>query len=217
VRPDWRAQGILNCNATETQGYPSFASKKGRNEIELKPVSSEGSMKDLLIPLGLLLAALGVFYFVWAAPGARVTPGVPGEFVSAATTPPAADPPKPVKKPASPIKSGSGAIVAKASEVIAPAPEAVQAQPAFNVPPSQLAAVQAPMQAPPQVKAPVNTAEITVGMPAGRVLELLGNPDLKASRMRDGHLIETYVYTNTVQGDFISIQLSSGRVVRETQ
>jgi hypothetical protein len=63
----------------------------------------------------------------------------------------------------------------------------------------------------------VNTAEITVGMPARRVIELLGSPDLKASRMREGRLIETYVYTNTVQGDFISINLSGGRVVSETR
>jgi len=174
-------------------------------------------MKDLLIPLGLLFAAVGVLYFVWAVPAARVTPGVPGEFVSASTTPPAVDPPKPVKKPASPIKSGSGTIVAKVSEVVAPAPDVVQPQPAFNVPTPQLPPVQAPVQAAPQAKAPVNAAEITVGMPARRVIELLGNPDLKASRMRDGRLIETYIYTNTVQGDFISLQLSAGRVVAETR
>ena len=171
-------------------------------------------MKDLLIPLGLLVAAVGVLYFVWAAPAARViTPEAPGAFVSAATTPPAA-PPKPVAKAANAVRAGSGTTPARAPEVIAPdlaQPAAVATAP--QAPPSQLQ-LEAPSQAKRQ---PPNPAEIAIGMPSRRVIELLGNPSLKATRVIEGRLVETYVYTETLEGDFVSIQLSGGRVVSEAR
>ena len=57
-----------------------------------------------------------------------------------------------------------------------------------------------------------NVADVQVGMPSRRVLELLGNPDLSTTTILNGSLAETYIYTHAPDGQFIRIHLRGGRV-----
>lgn len=165
-------------------------------------------MKDLLLPLVALIAVVAVVYFFWTGPMAPTIPDRTAEVI-AATAPPVAAPPQPAK---------AARAVKQAAAVPEPAvtstPESIVsalAQPAAVDISPESAALQ------PAARPIVNPADVSIGMPSRRVVELLGNPSLKTATIRNGSLLETYIYTNTAQGEFVRIQLRGGRVVNEAQ
>jgi hypothetical protein len=165
-------------------------------------------MKDIFITVGLAVLAVAVIYGVW-----RVTPGPvipqPAATSGSSTTDPATPPQKSGAKPKISAKRGVPAPLA-AAEI--PPPEVAEPIPA----PPPLP--QVPQSTAPQpVIRPANPAQVSIGMPSRQVVELLGNPALKTATIVDGSLLETYIYTKGVQGDFARIQFLRDRVVSDTQ
>jgi len=81
----------------------------------------------------------------------------------------------------------------------APAPAQVEERPASPTPPRSI---------------PTGTPEqVNVGMDATRVVELLGQPDLRALKIDRGNLFETYVYKKNPGQNLAFIRLEGGRVL----
>jgi len=174
-------------------------------------------MRDLLLPVGMLLGVVALVYFLWLGPSASIVPhGDTHAFASAAVAAPPA-----VSKSKAATKGGRTVL----HDV--PDPPPVPGKRAFNVPDVQQASIivetptPAPALEPPPLVAPaqptpprppVAASAVTVGMSARRVIALLGTPDLKTGTMQKGDLLETYVY-NSGEGPLIHINISGGQVI----
>jgi len=172
-------------------------------------------MKDLLLPLGLLVVALGVFIFFWAGPQSVSIFPQSGAVASTEATPaPAVAESTPAPK--KPVGS-QGKKLDPGVPDPPPLPTVRRADQISVVTPSEPVQPEAPpveeILVKPAVRPPVDPTQITTGMPRSRVIELLGEPTLKTATILDGGMTETFVYTNTTQGDFIRIQIRGGRVV----
>jgi hypothetical protein len=88
--------------------------------------------------------------------------------------------------------------------------ESVVAVARLRAPAAALPAVAAiPVAAPPRRPRPVR---VRPGTPRNELLELFGTPDMKATSMEAGHLVENYSYLNPSQAQQV-IVLEDGRVV----
>jgi len=150
-------------------------------------------MRDFLLPLVLILVVVvgvWVYFQVTATHGGLVpaNASIPTESVAPA-------PPKVAPHPKPAIARDS----ARAAEPPAPAPAQVEERPASPPPPRSI-----PTGTPDQVN---------VGMDATRVVELLGQPDLRALKIDRGNLFETYVYKKNPGQNLAFIRLEGGRVL----
>jgi len=171
-------------------------------------------MRDLLLPVGMLLGVVALVYFLWLGPSASIVPhGDTHAFASAAVAAPPA-----VSKSKAATKGGRTVL----HDV--PDPPPAPGKRALNVPDVQQASIIVetptpapavelpPLVAPPTPRPPVNTGAVTIGMTARRVVALLGSPDLKTGTMQKGELVETYVY-NSGEGPLVHINISGGQVI----
>ena len=170
-------------------------------------------MRDFFLPVGLLVLA-GALVLVFWRPSARVNlPGESGPYASAATVqvPEAAAPKSVAKKRTIQQDSPRATDIGAAESIVPDVPQPVAVPSLSQAPPSQATLLQ------PTARRSAAPDDIGVGMPSVRVIELLGRPDLKATTILNGSLLETYIYSDPAQGEFLRVQLRGGRVVSQVQ
>ena len=155
-------------------------------------------MRDWLFVIVLLAVVAGAAWMVLPRLGVQVGPASPQVTVTAPVASAPASPP-PAKSPP------------KRSKAVARVPEAV---------PESTATVTAPAVDQDRATAlppPTALSELKPGLNRAAADRPFGNPDLKATTVNRGSLLETYIYTEKSDGRAIFAALKDGRVqhVRE--
>lgn len=151
-------------------------------------------MRDPWILLGMVLVAVAASSFFWTNRAVQI----PRELTTF----------KSAEEPVTAAKDARARVRRFASVPTPPEPEPITPgpEPIKIISPAPVKAARPPI---------TNVADVRVGMPSRRVLELLGNPDLSTTTILNGSLAETYIYTHAPDGQFIRIQLRGGRVAAE--